>query len=67
MAQYYQFSLITIARTMSNMENGLLSPYLYDPTLWASKLVQLPYRDKTHAQAGFFYIYKHKVRLADDY
>jgi hypothetical protein len=67
MAQYYQFSLITIAGTMSNMENGLLNPYLYDSTPWASKLVQLPYRDKTHAQAGFFYIYRREVRLVDDY
>ena len=39
MAQYYQFSLVTIAGTMSNMENGLLNPYLNDPTPWASKLV----------------------------
>jgi len=67
MAQYYQFSLLTIAGTMSNMENGLLNPYLDDLTPWASRLVQLPYRDKTNTQAGFFYVYRRKVRLVDDY
>jgi hypothetical protein len=67
MAQYYQFSLLTIAGTMSNMEKGLLNTYLDDPTPWASKLVRLPYRDQTNAQAGFFYVYRRKVRLVDDY
>jgi hypothetical protein len=67
MAQYYQFSLITIAGTMSNIENGLLNPYPDDLTTWASKLVRLPYRDGTNVQAGYFYVYRRKVRLADDY
>lgn len=67
MAQYYQFSLITIAGTMSNMENGLLNPYPADTTPWASKLLQLPYRDKTNALAGYFYVYRRKVRLVDEY
>jgi hypothetical protein len=67
MAQYYQFSLLTIAGTMSTMENGLLDPYLDDPRPWASRLVRLPYRDRTNTQAGFFYVYRRKVRLVDDY
>jgi hypothetical protein len=67
MAQYYQFSIVTIAGTMSNIENGILNPYLDEPAPWASKLVRLPYRDKMNAQAGFFYVYRRKVRLVDEY
>lgn len=67
MAQYYQFSLFTIAGTMQNMENGILHPYQDDATPWASKLVRLPYRDKTHTKAGYFYVYKRKVPLVDEY
>jgi hypothetical protein len=67
MAQYYQFSLLTIAGTMLNMENGLLNPHLDDITPWASKLVRLPYRDKTNTQTSFFYVYTRKVHLMDEY
>lgn len=67
MAQYYQYSLFTIAGTMPNMADGLLRPYKSDPTPWESKLVRLPYRDKRDAQAGYFYVYRRRARLVDDY
>lgn len=67
MVQYYQFSFLTIAGTLPNLENGLLSPDSANDQPWASKLVRLPYRNEENAQAGFFYIYRRKVRLTDDY
>jgi Heterokaryon incompatibility protein (HET) len=67
MVQYYQFSLLTIAGTLPNMENGLLAPNSANDHPWASKLVRLPYRNKANAQAGFFYVYRRKARLTDDY
>lgn len=67
MAQYYQFSLFTVAGTMSDMENGILSPYVGDPAPWASKLVRLPYRDKMNTQQGYFYVYRRRMPLLDEY
>lgn len=67
MAQYYQFSLLTIAGTMTSIGNGLLCPYPEDVTPWATRLVRLPYRDKLGEQAGYFYVYRRKVPLLDDY
>ncbi len=67
MAQYYQYSLFTIADTMADLGKGLLHPYAEDVTPWASRLVRLPYRDKSGAQAGHFYAYRRKVPLLDDY
>ena len=67
MAEYYQKSLLTIAGTMSNMDNGLLKSHPDNFTPWESKLVQLPYRDQANKQAGYFYVYKRKVCLVDDY
>jgi hypothetical protein len=67
MAQYYQLSLFTIAGTMTDTGIGLLCPYPDEATPWASRLVRLPYRDNTGAQAGHFYVYRRKVPLGDDY
>ncbi|KAH8912991.1 HET-domain-containing protein [Coniochaeta sp. PMI_546] len=67
MAQYYQFSLLTIAGTMSDMADGLLQPYPDESAPWGSSLVQLPYRDKTGAPAGNLFVYKRQVPVADDY
>ncbi len=67
MAQYYQFSLLTIAGTMDDIGNGLLCPYPQEVTPWASRLVRVPYRDKLGAEAGHFFVYRRKVPLLDDY
>jgi hypothetical protein len=67
MAKYYQFSLLTIAGTMTDMRNGLLCPYPDDVKPWASRLVRLPYRDKTGAQKGHFYVYERKFPLLAHY
>ena len=67
MAQYYQFSLFTIAGTVPNMENGILHSYQDDLRPWVSKLVRLSYRDKGNTKAGHFYVYQRKVYLVGDY
>jgi hypothetical protein len=81
MAQYYQFSLLTVAGTMPDTEHGFLSPNTSespsagdslnpgegDRTPWANRLVQLPYRGEAGAQAGVFYVYRRKARLVEDY
>ena len=66
-AQYYQFSLLTIAGTMQNMENGILHPYQDGFIPWESRLVRLPYRDNTNANISYFYVYTRKVPPVDDY
>lgn len=67
MAEYYQFSLLTIAGTMTDMRKGLLCPYPDDVRPWASRPVRLPYRDDTGAQKGHFYVFRRKHTLVDDY
>ncbi|KAB5515095.1 hypothetical protein GE09DRAFT_980195 [Coniochaeta sp. 2T2.1] len=64
MAQYYQFSLVTLAGTREDTTHGLLRPCNNMP--WA-RLVQIPYTDKSGTQAGRLYAYKRRVPLADDY
>ncbi|KAF2790135.1 hypothetical protein K505DRAFT_311975 [Melanomma pulvis-pyrius CBS 109.77] len=67
MAQYYQYSIFTIAGTKEDMTDGILVPSQDNVTPWASRLAQLPYRDKNNALAGHFYVYKRKIPLVDDY
>ncbi|KAF2280703.1 HET-domain-containing protein [Westerdykella ornata] len=67
MAQYYQFSVFTLAGTAEDMTGGLLQPYPRDSVPWASKLVRLPYRDKAGAVAGDFYAYIRRVPLVGEY
>ncbi|RYP58663.1 hypothetical protein DL769_008849 [Monosporascus sp. CRB-8-3] len=67
MAQYYQFSVFTLAGTAEDMSGGLLQPYTKDSVPWSSKLVRLPYRDKTNTIAGHFYSYRRRVLLVDEY
>ncbi|KAF2176902.1 hypothetical protein K469DRAFT_755399 [Zopfia rhizophila CBS 207.26] len=67
MAQYYQFSVFTLAGTAEDMSGGLLQPYTKDAVLWSSKLVRLPYRDKTNTITGNFYAYRRRVPLLNEY
>lgn len=67
MAQYYQFSIFTLAGTAEDMSNGILHQQPKDITPWVSNLVRLPYRDKTNALAGHFYVYRRRMSLVDEY
>jgi hypothetical protein len=66
MAQYYQFSTLTIAGTEPSPELGLFKefPDSYQP--W-SCLTRLPYRDSKHQFRGWFYAYRRKILLHDEY
>jgi hypothetical protein len=67
MAQYYQFSLFTLAGTADDMSGGLMHSYSADATPWASQIARLPYRDKLGVNSGYFYAYKRRVVLVDEY
>jgi len=69
MAQYYQYSLFTVAGTMEDMNNGLLQPYSEGNAPWgvSNTLVRLPYRDKTGSQAGHFFVYRRQIPVVNDY
>ncbi|KAF2752206.1 hypothetical protein M011DRAFT_455021 [Sporormia fimetaria CBS 119925] len=69
MAQYYQYSVFTIAGTAEDMRNGILKPRHRDhsPRPWASRLARLPYRDRNHVLAGSFYVFARKTPLVQDY
>ncbi|KAH8787090.1 hypothetical protein F5882DRAFT_114013 [Hyaloscypha sp. PMI_1271] len=67
MAQYYQFSVFTLAGTAVDMTGGLLQPYTKDAVPWSSKLVRLPYRDKTNTITGNFYCFRRRVPVVDEY
>lgn len=67
MAQYYQFSIFTLAGTAEDMSNGILHQQPKDITSWVSNLVRLPYRDKMNALAGHFYVYRRRMSLVDEY
>ncbi|RMZ88043.1 hypothetical protein DV736_g4729, partial [Chaetothyriales sp. CBS 134916] len=67
MAQYYQFSQLTIAGTMDDMTSGLIHPYPEEYFPWESNLVLLPYRDRSGAQDGHVFVYKRRVPVVQDY
>ncbi|KAH7357417.1 hypothetical protein BKA66DRAFT_473227 [Pyrenochaeta sp. MPI-SDFR-AT-0127] len=67
MAQYYQFSIFTLAGTAEDMTGGLKRHYAEGAIPWASWLAQLPYRDKTGTVTGDFYAYTRRVPLVDEY
>jgi hypothetical protein len=61
-AHYYQFSVFTLAGTAEDITGGLLQPYTNDAVPWSSKLIRLPYRDKTNTIAGIFYCFRRRVQ-----
>lgn len=67
MAQYYQFSVFTLAGTAEDISNGLLNSYGDNAIPWTSDLVSLPYRDKSNTLAGEFYAYKRRTPLVQEY
>jgi len=67
MAQYYQFSVFTLAGTAEDITGGILQPYPKDAVPWSLRLVCLPYRDKTNTIAGSFYCFKRRVPVVDEY
>lgn len=67
MAQYYQLSLFTVAGTMLDTGNGILSSATEDTRPWVSKLVRLPYRDGSGSPRGHFYVYQRRESLMDEY
>jgi len=66
MAQYYQYSVFTLAGTVPDGSGGLFQSYAKEAVPW-SKLVRLPYRDNTNAEAGYFYCYKRRSPVVDEY
>jgi Heterokaryon incompatibility protein (HET) len=68
MAQYYQHSLLTIATTANDyLTEGILKDPKTVP--WSNPPVRLQYRgaNSLAEAAGYFYVYKRKQRLIDDY
>jgi hypothetical protein len=66
MAQYYQFSTLSVAGTEPSPELGLFDqfPDHYQP--W-SRLTRLPYRDSERQLSGWFYVYRRKTSLHEEY
>ncbi|KAH7087878.1 hypothetical protein FB567DRAFT_525966 [Paraphoma chrysanthemicola] len=67
MAQYYQFSLFTLAGTAEDMSGGLMHPYSRTATPWTTHIARLPYRDRFGVVRGEFYAYKRRTALVDEY
>ena len=67
MAQYYQYSLCTVAGTFADPDCSLLRPFPETSVPWVSRLVRLPYRDRNQTKKGYFYIYKRRLPLLEDY
>jgi hypothetical protein len=67
MAQYYQFSVFTLAGTAEDISSGILQSYPPEAVPWSSNLVRLPYRDRTNTVAGNFYCFKRRVPVVDEY
>jgi len=68
MAQYYQYSLLTIATTASDyLTEGILK--YPKPVPWSNPPVRLQYRSASSLDeaAGYFYVYKRKQRIIEDY
>lgn len=67
MAQYYQFSVFTLAGTAENIAGGLLQPYGKGVIPWSSKLVRLPYRDQMGSVAGHLYCFRRRLPVVGEY
>jgi hypothetical protein len=67
MAQYYQFSVFTLAGTAEDVTGGILQPYKEDAVLWSARLIRLPYIDRANALAGFFYCFRRRVPIVKEY
>ncbi|KAL2066078.1 hypothetical protein VTL71DRAFT_2149 [Oculimacula yallundae] len=67
MAQYYQFSVFTLAGTAEDIVGGLFHPYAKDAIPWSSKLVRLPYRNKNNLIAGNLYCFKRRTTVVEEY
>jgi hypothetical protein len=66
MAQYYQFSTLSVAGTEPSPELGLFEEFSEDYQPWSS-LTRLPYRDSKGLFSGWFYVYRRKTLLHDEY
>jgi hypothetical protein len=66
MAQYYQFSTLSVAGTEPSRELGLFKEFPDDYQPW-SRLARLPYRDSNGQLGGWFYAYRRKSSLHDEY
>jgi hypothetical protein len=66
MAQYYQLSTLTVAGTEPSRELGLFKEFADDYQPW-SCLTRLPYRDSNGQIDGWFYVYRRKTLLHDEY
>ncbi|CAO2649627.1 Nn.00g070120.m01.CDS01 [Neocucurbitaria sp. VM-36] len=67
MAQYYQFSIFTLAGTAEDISAGILTLHGEAASPWASGLARLPYLDRKNTLAGHFYAYKRHTALVDEY
>ncbi|KAI3319220.1 HET-domain-containing protein [Xylariaceae sp. AK1471] len=67
MAEYYQYSILTIAGTMEDISQGILRPYSDGLTPWGSRLTLLPYRNRYGDPADYFYVYRRRIMLVDEY
>ncbi|KAL9623439.1 MAG: hypothetical protein Q9160_002332 [Pyrenula sp. 1 TL-2023] len=64
MGQYYQHSILTLAVTTTAFKNGFLSPR---PQSAFTSLARLPYRDKDGIQNDYFYIYKRRNHVNEQF
>jgi len=63
MADYYQYSLLTIAATSGSIDDGLIPP----KTILPPQLARLPYRDSNGSRHGFFYVYSYNWEVDKQY
>jgi hypothetical protein len=67
MADYYQHSQLTIAGTFAETKGGILAPPEDNTLPWDTPLVRLPYLSQSDEPTGYFYVYKRKQTLVDEY
>ena len=63
MADYYQYSLFTIAATSGSKDLGLFPPKIIMPP----RIARLPYRDSKGSRHGYFYAYSYSWEVDKQY
>ncbi|RDW73583.1 hypothetical protein BP6252_07490 [Coleophoma cylindrospora] len=65
MADYYQHAFVTISATSGTDEGGLFPERAEGQG--PPKVMRLPYRDKRGERRGYFYLYKYRLQVNQDY
>jgi hypothetical protein len=63
MADYYQYSLLTIAATSGSKDHGLIPRRIKMPP----RIARLPYRDSKGSRHGYFYVYSYNWEVDRQY